>query len=74
MLFRSVPFAYDCLPFEQWLQFVFIPRMLNIISSQSDLPKKLELLPMAEQAFAQDKRAVNVIAVVEQIDLAFSDL
>lgn len=70
----TVPFAYDCLPFEQWLQFVFIPKMSEIISCQSDLPNKLELLPMAEQSFAQDKRAAKVIAVIEQIDLAFSDL
>jgi len=70
----TVPFAYDLMPFEHWLQFVFIPKMSAIINSQTDFPSKLELLPMAEQSFSQDKNAACVIAVIQQIDLAFSDL
>jgi uncharacterized protein YqcC (DUF446 family) len=70
----TVPFAYDVMPFEHWLQFVFIPKMSTIINSQTDFPSKLALLPMAEQSFTQDKNTAGVIAVIQQIDLAFSDL
>lgn len=45
------PFAADHLTLPQWLQFVFIPRLRNLLSSNVDLPKRCAIAPMAEVYF-----------------------
>ena len=68
-----VPFAFDSMPFEQWLQFIFIPKMTDIIRNKKALPKNLELLPMAEQSLGTASNQRDVIAMIKQIDLVFAD-
>lgn len=67
-----VPFAFDVMPFAQWLQFIFIPKMFDIICAGKMLPTNLELLPMAEQCFGTADSQPAVIEVVKQIDLVFA--
>jgi uncharacterized protein YqcC (DUF446 family) len=67
-----VPFAFDTMPFEQWLQFIFIPKMSEIIQTEKTLPNNLKLLPMAEQSFSAANNQSGIIAVINQIDLVFS--
>lgn len=67
-----VPFAFDSMPFEQWLQFIFIPKMSEIIRTEKMLPNSLKLLPMAEQSFGTANNHLVVIEVIKQIDLVFS--
>lgn len=45
------PFAVDTLAFEQWLQFIFIPKMTFLIDNKVALPKNMAVLPMAEESF-----------------------
>ena len=49
------PFAVDQLSFAQWLQFIFVPRMQQIIASQSPLPESCSIKPMAEEFFSQQQ-------------------
>ncbi|MCC5852155.1 MAG: YqcC family protein [Alkalimonas sp.] len=58
-LASTAPFCCDTLPFEQWLQFVLLPRMQALLDGGHPLPTKVSILPMAEVAFAdysQDMR------------------
>ena len=41
------PFACDTLDFEQWLQFILIPRLRALLKSKT-LPPPMQIHPMAE--------------------------
>ena len=41
------PFACDTLDFEQWLQFIFIPRLQALLDSNT-VPPPMQVQPMAE--------------------------
>lgn len=48
----TVPFAVDSMPFEHWLQWIFLPRMKQIIEQGRPLPNASGILVMAETVFA----------------------
>jgi uncharacterized protein YqcC (DUF446 family) len=68
----ELPFALDTMSFEQWLQFIFIPKMSEIVSNKSTLPDNLKLLPMAEQSLSAAGNESRLIEVIKQIDLVFT--
>jgi len=68
----KLPFSLDTMAFEQWLQFVFIPKMSECVSTKSTLPDSLMLLPMAEQSPSVTDNQSDIIEVIKQIDLVFS--
>ncbi len=47
------PFSIDTLTFPQWLQFVFIIRVKEIIERKDCLPVNSAIAPMAEEYFSQ---------------------
>ncbi|MDF2179631.1 YqcC family protein [Aliiglaciecola sp. CAU 1673] len=68
-LASQAPFCCDTLRFEQWLQFVFIPKMRLLIDSQQPLPKAMQLQPMAEISWGEKANPALVAAL-----LAFDQL
>jgi uncharacterized protein YqcC (DUF446 family) len=46
------PFSVDTLDFDQWLQWVFLPRMKMIIEQDLPLPNASGILAMAEMVYA----------------------
>ena len=46
------PFAVDTLDFEQWLQWIFLPRMKAILEQDLALPNASGIQEMAEMVFA----------------------
>ena len=48
----SAPFCCDRMPLQQWLQFVFIPRMMALVEGELPLPSAIAVCPIAEEAFA----------------------
>lgn len=65
------PFCVDTLPFEGWLQWVFIPRMGQIIEAGGGLPAGCNIRPMGEEAFAHlGGRAVGLVEILGRIDHA----
>ena len=63
------PFCVDTLAFEGWLQWVFIPRMAQIIESGGAIPAGCNIQPMGEEAFAHlGRRAAELVAILERID------
>lgn len=51
-LASTQPFAIDTLNFAQWLQFIFIPRMYQLIEAKAPLPNNSGIAPMAEEYFS----------------------
>lgn len=63
------PFCVDTLAFEEWLQWVFLPRMKLIIERQAPLPTSCAILPMAEVAWAeQGERVVILLRLLGEFD------
>lgn len=46
------PFSIDTLDFEQWLQWIFLPRMKAILENDLPLPNVSGIQEMAEMVFA----------------------
>lgn len=67
------PFCIDTLEFYQWLQWVFIPRLLWMIEQETQLPDKCGIAPMAEE-WGKTKQlpTAGLVAVLEQIDVLLS--
>lgn len=59
------PFAVDALAFHQWLQFIFIPKMTDLVDHNRPLPTSCAITPMAEEMFKGDGR--RVACLIEQL-------
>lgn len=69
----TAPFCCDTMPLHQWLQFIFLPKMRQLIAQQQPLPKKIAIAPFAEVAYANEaRRVVTLIAMLSAIDLLLS--
>lgn len=63
------PFCVDTLSFEGWLQWVFIPRMGQIVERGEALPAGCHIQPMGEEAFAHLGRGGSeLVSVLGHID------
>jgi len=52
-LASTTPFAADSLPIEEWLQWIFIPRIKELIESGAALPATCNISDYAEEAWKQ---------------------
>ncbi|MFJ3076447.1 MULTISPECIES: YqcC family protein [Pseudomonas] len=70
-LASTVPFAVDTLSLEQWLQWIFLPRMKIIIELGQPLPNASGILVMAETVFAdrpeQSRELRRLLAEFDQL-------
>lgn len=57
------PFAVDSMAFEEWLQWMFLPRMQQLLESDAALPSACGIAPMAEMALAE--RAFQARALLQ---------
>ena len=62
----TAPFCYDTMRFEQWLQFVFIVRMKQVIAAQQPLPIGANITPMAEQMLGDYPEVIDVIKKIDK--------
>lgn len=69
------PFCVDTLPFEGWLQWIFIPRMAQIIETGGSVPAGCNIQPMGEEVFAHlGGRAAGLVETLGRIDRAAGQL
>lgn len=65
------PFCIDTLAFEQWLQWVFLPRMKCLLESGAPLPQASGIQAMAEQVYgassAQARRLIEVLGEFDRL-------
>ncbi|WP_394238844.1 YqcC family protein [Pseudomonas anguilliseptica] len=63
------PFCVDTLAFEQWLQWIFLPRMKQMLEAGVALPSVSGIQPMAEQVYGgQAKKARELIKLLGEFD------
>lgn len=65
------PFAVDVMSFEQWLQWIFLPRMKLILELGQPLPNASGILVMAETVFAnrpeESRELRRLLAAFDQL-------
>jgi uncharacterized protein YqcC (DUF446 family) len=59
------PFAVDKLSFNQWLQFIFLPRIRVLVTAQAPLPENCNVAPMAEEFLKRE--AIAGAALLEHL-------
>ncbi len=68
------PFFIDSMTLPQWLQFVFLPTMRQLLDEEQALPGQCGIAPMADEHFRGSGLPVNnLIAVLENIDRLLTD-
>lgn len=67
------PFCVDTLSFDQWLQWIFLPRMKFILERGEALPAVSGVLPMAEMVY-QDRpqQVAGLLKALEMFDVLIS--
>lgn len=72
-LASTSPFCCDVMPLEQWLQYLFLPRMRALIAAKRALPTAISVLPIAEEAFKHHgERACSLLDVIGRIDITLT--
>jgi uncharacterized protein YqcC (DUF446 family) len=68
------PFAVDTLTFDQWLQWMLLPKMNDLLLHQLPLPDNCAIHPMAEEVYDQeDAGAVRLISIIAEIDTLLTE-
>ncbi|SDJ84264.1 YqcC family protein [Microbulbifer yueqingensis] len=62
------PFCVDTLTLPQWLQFIFIPRMAQLVEAGGPLPRECGIAPIAEEFFRERDDGRQLIALLRDID------
>jgi uncharacterized protein YqcC (DUF446 family) len=63
------PFCVDTLDFDQWLQWIFLPRMKTILEEDLPLPTASGILEMAEMVYASRvEEARALLALLKGFD------
>ena len=69
----TLPFCFDTLAFEQWLQWVFVPRFWALLQQRGPLPERCGIAPMAEVWFADRPiEASELIELLRTFDQALT--
>lgn len=68
-LVSSQPFCFDTLRFEQWLQWIFLPRMKQILEHSKPLPSKSSIFTYAQETLHKyDPPAANLLTLIKRFD------
>jgi uncharacterized protein YqcC (DUF446 family) len=69
----SEPFAVDKLDFHQWLQFIMLPRMWDMIDGEHPLPQNIAVSPMATQVYRHElENHEGLITILREFDVLLS--
>ena len=68
-LTSSIPFCMDTLKFEQWLQWVFLPRMKTTLEETRPLPAKSDIFTYAKEYLHWDDPSTdNLLMLIKRFD------
>ncbi|NVK21273.1 MAG: YqcC family protein [Kangiellaceae bacterium] len=67
-LASTMPFAVDTLSLEQWLQFIFLPRMREMLDNEQLPPGPAQIAPIAEEVFKKDDDKHELIKLMKKFD------
>lgn len=66
----SEPFAIDTLSPTQWLQWIFVPKLTELIQSGSEVPTGFEISPYFEQTMLDKTQIEQLLPIIKDIDEA----
>lgn len=73
-LASTEPFAIDSLNFSQWLQFIFIEKIAQLLQLNLALPTAMAISPMATEYFkVQADSCPEIVALITRIDLTINE-
>lgn len=65
----TLPFSCDTLALEQWLQWVYLPRMRALLDAGAPWPTASRILPYAEEMWlANGARVLPLLSLLDQLD------
>lgn len=68
-LASAEPFCIDTLSLEQWLQWVFLPRMKHILEHREPLPRQSAIFEYAQSCFSKnDAHCAVLLAQIKRFD------
>jgi uncharacterized protein YqcC (DUF446 family) len=68
------PFAMDTLSLQQWLQFIFLPTLYQLIESGGTLPSACAIAPMAEETLGKlGLPTQELLATLRDLDRLISE-
>lgn len=62
------PFCVDTLAFEEWLQWILLPRMRLLVETGGVLPSACALRPMGEVSWPGDARVAGLLGLLGEVD------
>jgi uncharacterized protein YqcC (DUF446 family) len=72
-LASTQPFCIDTLHFTEWLQWLLIPRLQEMIRQELPLPQSSQIQPMAEEVFKQMQADTDaLLALINLLDETLS--
>jgi uncharacterized protein YqcC (DUF446 family) len=72
-LHSTEPFAVDTLDFDQWLQWILLPKMNQLLLRQLPLPSTCAIQPMAEEVYRDDAGGARITQILGEIDALLTD-
>lgn len=67
------PFAVDKLAPQQWLQWIFIPRIRMLLTMSQTLPSDFSIAPYFEESWKGSREYSTLIALIHNLDEVFCD-
>lgn len=68
-----IPFCHDKLQLHQWMQWVFLPKMKEVIETEHDMPSSSDIFPLAEYSFQKlEHNTQQLLQLIEQFDRLIS--
>lgn len=73
LLNSDMPFYLDTLSGEQWLQFVFIPKLRELLDNELHQNIKISLKPYFEETFKDHPHKESLLSILANIDALYHD-
>ncbi|QYJ76478.1 YqcC family protein [Shewanella sp. FJAT-52076] len=67
-LASQAPFGCDLLAFEEWLQFIFLPRFRTLLETGQALPSAMSVLPMAQHVWGTHADKETLLIILANLD------
>ncbi|WGW01062.1 YqcC family protein [Vibrio sp. YMD68] len=62
------PFSLDTLEPEQWLQWIFIPKIQTLLAEKLTLPSGFSISPYFEQVWKEKPDYQSIVSITKKID------
>lgn len=67
-LSSTQPFAIDTLTATQWLQWIFLPRMMAVLEADGELPKNFAISPYLEESLKSESYLSEILKPIQHIE------